>query len=107
MSKTIYTIHDNLERTIKGKQEALDKMCSNNPYTIEFMSDGEVMAYRATVEFLRINIDELKRILADVEEVIVGVEDDLNRATDLSWVTNPDRQGGAFTQDEIDNTGWK
>ena len=43
----------------------------------------------------------------DVEEVIVGVEDDLKHAADLSWVTNPDRQGGAFTQDELDNTGWK
>jgi hypothetical protein len=27
--------------------------------------------------------------------------------TDLSWKTNPDRMGGSFSQDEIDNTGWK
>lgn len=27
--------------------------------------------------------------------------------SDLGWQLNPDRMGGSFTQDEIDNTGWK
>ncbi len=30
------------------------------------------------------------------------------QASDDSWITNPDRMGGQFTQDEIDNAGaWK
>jgi hypothetical protein len=25
----------------------------------------------------------------------------------MGWQLNPDRMGGSFSQDEIDNTGWK
>ena len=28
------------------------------------------------------------------------------RENDASWAANPDRSGGQFTQDEINNTGW-
>jgi hypothetical protein len=38
------------------------------------MEEGEVMARRATIEFLTINIKELKRILQDVEQCIEKVE---------------------------------
>lgn len=110
----IYAVRDNLERTIKGKELMLEKMCPNNPYTTEFMEDVERAVYKSTVEFLKINIGELKRILADINIVIIGVEADLvhakqlaQQASDDSWILNPDRQGGAFTQDELDNTGWK
>jgi hypothetical protein len=27
--------------------------------------------------------------------------------SDMGWQLNPDRMGGSFSQDEIDNTGWK
>ena len=63
----IQTVIDNLKNTIAGKQAMLDGLCPNNPYTVEFMTDGEIMARRATIEFLKVNIAELKRILADVE----------------------------------------
>jgi hypothetical protein len=55
----------------------------------------------ATKEFLKINIAELNRILDDLVECQVkGVEQ--------SWRDNPDRSGGQFTEDEIDNAGaWR
>ena len=27
--------------------------------------------------------------------------------TNMGWQLNPDRMGGSFSRDEIDNTGWK
>ena len=57
---------------------------------------GQNMAIHATVEFLKVNIDELKRILQDVESCVA-------KDVEQSWRDNPDRSGGQFTQDEIDN----
>jgi FtsZ-binding cell division protein ZapB len=79
------------------------------------------MACIATIKFLEINIGELKRILQDVEQSVVDydeLKEDLKeangrvrqlekQASDDSWVTNPDRSGGSFTQEEIDYQGWK
>jgi len=45
---------------------------------------------------LKVNIDELRRILKDVEVCC-------KKATLDSWKENPDRMGGQFTQEEIDN----
>ncbi len=57
--------------------------------------------HRATiVGMLTINIDELKRILQDVEVCC-------EQANEASWALNPDCSGGQFTQEEIDNaTRW-
>jgi hypothetical protein len=63
----IQTVAENLRRTIAGKEKMLEGLNPNNPYSEEFLTEGQVMARRATIEFLRINIAELKRILADVE----------------------------------------
>ena len=52
----IFTIKSNLENTIAGK-EAMLKGINDTTY-------GKMMA-----QFLEVNIDELKRILADVEVV--------------------------------------
>jgi hypothetical protein len=70
----IQTVASNLRNTIAGKEQMLEAMHPNNPYTEEFMGEGEVMARRATIEFLKINIAELKRILQDVEQCIDKVE---------------------------------
>lgn len=97
----IYTIAQNLRNTIAGKEKMLASLNPNNPYSEEYKTEGEVMARRATIEFLKININELKRILADVEKYC-------DKATAYSWSLNPDRMGGQFTQDEIDNEGaWR
>ena len=72
--KTVHTIRDNLIRTINSKQQVLKEKHPNNPYTVEFMSDVEVAVHGAAIEFLRANISELNRILADLNEVI-GAEE--------------------------------
>lgn len=68
----IQTVADNLRNTIAGK-EALLKQHYN---TLELYkrgakeNTGVEMAINATIQFLDINIDELKRILQDVEQCI-------------------------------------
>jgi hypothetical protein len=100
----IYTVRDNLKNTIAGKEKMLadqwDKMAFGDPSW-----QGDIvkqMAIQATIEFLKLNIDELRKILADVELCC-------EKATQDSWALNPDRSGGQFTEDEIYNhnrTDW-
>ena len=80
----IQTVAANLRNTIAGKQAMLDSLiASNKP------------GYEIIKTWLEDNIGELERILADVEAC----------AVEASWRNNPDRSGGQFTQDEIDNHG--
>ena len=68
----IQTVADNLRNTIAGKEAML---ASHTKYLQSAgTSGGQNMAIHATVEFLKINIDELKRILKDVEQCIEKVE---------------------------------
>jgi hypothetical protein len=62
----IFTIRDNLINTIKGK-EAL--MVVYQKKAIKAEDNANMAAAFATTEFLSINIQELKAILADVEVV--------------------------------------
>lgn len=86
----IRTIRDNLRRTITSKEMLLD--------TYKIVDPGSSGAKGALIQFLEININELKNILADVEKCCGKESND-------SWSTNPDRSGGQFTQEEIDNSG--
>jgi hypothetical protein len=90
----IQTVKTNLEKTIAGKEQMLEetiKARENND-----LAQTPDSALYATIAFLQINIAELRRILQDVEQCA-------KQAADDSWITNPDRSGGQFTQDEIDN----
>ena len=85
----IYTVRDNLKNTIAGKEKYRDEMRE------------DIVKYKQTenpavAKFLEINIDELRSILKDVEQCC-------KKATEDSWALNPDRSGGQFTQDEINN----
>ena len=95
----IHQVAENLRNTIAGKEKYLAEMDNINMMAI---SSGEAMAHRATYDFLRINIGELKRILKDVEVCAKKESDD-------SWITNPDRMGGGgWSAEELDpNRGWK
>jgi len=61
----IQTVATNLRNTIAGKEELLKHVRAKMLY--EDVT-GNVMANRATHDFLEINIAELKRILQDVEQ---------------------------------------
>jgi len=58
----IQTIADNLCNTIKGKEAILESIKSRR------------VVNEVVVHYLEVNIDELKRILKDVEQCIEKVE---------------------------------
>jgi hypothetical protein len=80
----IYTVRDNLKNTIAGKENML--LAVQQERTFVGLRDGEDIALKTTAQFLQINIDELKRILKDVEVCC-------EKATADSWI-GVDRQGG-------------
>ena len=97
----LQTVAQNLRNTIAGKEQALKEYNKVLNVYIDPVDVGERMAITATVEFLEINIAELKRILADVEQCVA-------KDVEQSWRDNPDRSGGQFTQDEINRAGeWR
>lgn len=79
----IYTVRDNLLRTIENKEAYLSKV---NRDLVAATDRADIMALDTTSKFLHININELKLILKDVTECCV-------RATEASWI-GVDRQGG-------------
>lgn len=60
----IQTIITNLERTVKGKQDLLKVM--ENFESADLATDT---ANRVTIDFLKMNIDELQLILLDCDKV--------------------------------------
>jgi len=82
----IQTVAENLRNTIEGKEKHLAEMKEN--YLLPTMTGS--MALSTAIKFLAINIDELKKILADVEQCMA---DNKEFSTWAHWQTNPDRAG--------------
>ncbi len=94
----IQTVAQNLRNTIAGKEQHLLHL-QQALVGLEMMDTTRIVI-DTTAKFLVVNIDELKRILQDVESCVA-------KDVEQSWRDNPDRMGGQFTQDEIDNaTKW-
>ena len=91
----IYTVRDNLRNTIAGKEKLLEEYKKASLIAVRNDTPDRV-TIAAMAGFLSTNIDELKRILQDVESCVA-------KDVEQSWRDNPDRMGGQFTQDEIDN----
>jgi hypothetical protein len=99
----IQTVADNLRNTIAGKENML--LAVQQERTFVGLRDGEDIALKTTAQFLKINIDELKRVLQDVEQCEPSLPGEGNND---SWITNPDRSGGQFTDEEINRAGeWR
>lgn len=79
---SIYTVRDNLKNTIKAKEAYLEEIRKAR----ELATSAEDMAFYATGEFLKININELKVILHDVEKCC-------EEFSLMSWEINPERMG--------------
>ena len=90
----IYTVRDNLKKTIEGKEKYLveqkENLQSEDPHV-------RMMAYPVS-KMLELNINELKVILFDVEQCC-------QQHSLMSWEQNPDRSGGAYTDEEIRRSG--
>ena len=99
---SIQTVADNLRNTIAGKVILLENMLLfvQQERTFVGLRDGEDIELRTTAELFELNISELKRILQDVEQCVA-------KDVEQSWRDNPDRMGGQFTQDELNESGWK
>ena len=79
----IYTVRDNLKNTIAGKEKYLAGLREGLK---EDLSEGAFMAVLATIQMLDINIDELKKILRDVEVCC-------QQHNEMGWQINPERMG--------------
>lgn len=64
----IQTVKQNLRNTIASKEQAVEEYRKVLNISIDPLDADERMAITATIEFLKINVDELKRILADLEK---------------------------------------
>jgi hypothetical protein len=62
----IQTVAENLKKTIAGKVKHLVEL----EYAMSLSTMAEGIALTATIEYLKVNIAELKRILKDVEQCI-------------------------------------
>lgn len=93
---TLTKVRDNLRNTIAGKEKMLET------YKDPSLFACHRLVKNTMIQFLETNIDELRRILQDVEQCC-------QQASDDSWITNPDRMGGGgWTADELDPMrGWK
>jgi hypothetical protein len=91
----IQTVASNLRNTIAGKEKLLEEYKKASLIAVRNDTPDRV-TIAAMAGFLSTNIDELKRILQDVESCVA-------KDVEQSWRENPDRSGGQFTQEEIDN----
>ena len=89
----IQTVASNLRTTIAGKEALLEEYKKASLIAVR-NDTPDRKTIGAVAGFLSVNIDELRRILEDVEKCC-------EKATEQSWRDNPERSGGQFTQDEI------
>ena len=83
----IHTVAENLRNTIAGKEKMLEEVrqarADNGYGPGDIAQDASLFA---TQEFLKVNIDELKRILQDVEVCC-------KQYSEMGWMINPERMG--------------
>lgn len=91
----IQTVAQNLRNTIAGKEQMLEEYKKASMIAVRNDTPDRA-TIGAMAGFLSVNIAELKRILGDVESCVA-------KDVEQSWRDNPDRMGGQFTQEEIDN----
>jgi hypothetical protein len=81
----IYTVRDNLKNTIAGKEQLLEEYKKASLIAVRNDTPDRV-TIGAMAGFLSTNIDELRRILADVEKCC-------EQHNSMSWELNPERMG--------------
>ena len=80
----IHTLAENLRNTIAGKEHLLDQY--SRALEGDKMLYEQKIAVSAASEFIKINIDELRKILTDVEVCC-------QQHSEMGWQLNPERMG--------------
>ena len=62
----IQTVLDNLDNTIAGKEKMLASLYPDNYRAGNYLDEAESAVRKTTIEFLQVNIRELRRIRADL-----------------------------------------
>ena len=83
---------DKIQKALNVAEEALSQLASVAIGT----EHGNEFKYQ---------VDLALKALVDVREAKVELETVKKQMIEDSWRRNPDRSGGQFTQDEIDNSG--
>ena len=103
----IQTVIANLLNTIEGKEQMLAQLTQRKDVKRDPIDQA---AFIATIGFLEVNLKELEAILADCMKVreadIVADLERKQKDIEQSWRDNPDRMGGQFTDDEINDGQW-
>ena len=81
----IHTVRDNLKNTIAGKEALLEEYKKASLIAVRNDTPDRV-TIGAMAGFLSTNIDELRRILQDVEVCC-------QQHTEMGWMINPERMG--------------
>jgi hypothetical protein len=81
----IHTVASNLRNTIAGKEQLLEEYKKASLIAVRNDTPDRV-TIGAMAGFLSTNIDELKRILQDVETCCI-------EHNEMSWQLNPERMG--------------
>jgi len=90
------TLRANLKQTIAGKKKYL---AEKNAELNSEDAHARMVAY-VVVKLVEVNVEELERILTDVELCI-------NHAAANSWAGSVDRMSGAFDESELrGRDGW-
>lgn len=79
----IYTVRDNLKQTIRGKELLLNSL-----------SPSKAEGYSILKNIIEMNLDELQKILNDVEVCVVQHERMSSHLSAAAWIIDHDRQGG-------------
>lgn len=94
----LFTLRDNVKRLIAQKEKEIE---AHDRQFGQLTRHEDRVANSTAFGVLRTNLNELRTILADVELCY-------KKESDESWVTNPDRMGGQFTDAEIDEpNSWR
>ena len=84
----IQTVAENLRNTIAGKEMLLAKWRK-----VELDSPTATNAMNTMINMLELNIDDLVKVLADVEVCVDQFEKLKKENSDMGWQINPDRMG--------------
>lgn len=98
-------ITNSLKNDIKNLRETLSQ--NSNPRCMNFMDEAETAAFKAEQSMRTAHVRYLEMLHYNLEICCRQAAALAKEASDASWAANPDRMGGAYSEDELKDKGWK